>query len=79
MLPSAPSSLILPLLNDKRIHKLRTEIGFLELKEGYQRDATQLVRHTRPLDATVLLGNALEALLHRQPPTSGPLRGRELG
>lgn len=64
MLPASSSSLILMLLNEKQIQKLRTEIGFLELKEGCQRDANHLVWHIRPLDATVLLRNVPEALLH---------------
>lgn len=54
---------MLLLLNEKQIHTLRTAIGFLELKEGCQRDADRLVQHTRPLDATVLLRKAPGALL----------------
>lgn len=45
------------------MHKLRPEIGFLELKEGCQRDTDRLIQHMRPLDAIVLLRKAPGALL----------------
>lgn len=60
------------------MYTFRTEIGFLELKENCQRDAKALIRHPRPLDATVLLRNAPVALLRVQLPLSDPLSSTEL-
>lgn len=37
--PHPSSSLLLPLFNEKQIHTFRTEMGFLELNEGCQRNA----------------------------------------
>ena len=71
--PPPLSSLMLLLLNEKQMHKLRTEVGFLELKEGCRRQADRPIQHTRPLGATVLLRILPAVPLHPLLRTSDPL------